>query len=62
MEPGLLALLTLHVAVLGRDEEATRQGLRHVALELDEREAHRVVQTLQATLDDQGRGWLMRLR
>lgn len=61
MEPGLMALLTLHVAVMGRDEEATRQALRHIALEMDEREAHRIVQVLQATLDDQGRGWLMRL-
>ena len=62
MDPGLRSLLMLHVAVLGRDEEATRQGLRQAALELDEREAHRVVQVLHSSLDAQGRGWLMRLR
>lgn len=62
MEPGLHSLLMLHVAVLGRDEEAARQGLRHAALHLDEREAHRVVQVLHSSLDAQGRGWLMRLR
>lgn len=62
VDPGLLYLLSLHVTVLGRDEDATRQCLRRVALELEEAEGHRVVQTLQATLDAHGRGWLMRLR
>ncbi len=62
MDPGLRSLLMLHVAVLGRDEEATRQSLRQAAAELEDREAHRVVQVLEASLDAHGRGWLMRLR
>lgn len=51
----------LHLAVLGRDAEAALQCLRQAALELEEKDAHRVVQTLDQTLDDASRAWLRKL-
>jgi len=61
MDPGLARLLQLHVAVAGRDQEALRQCLRACALELEEKEQHRVVQALQETLDEKGRSFLQQI-
>lgn len=62
IDPALKRLLQLHVAVAGRDEEALRQCLRACALELEEKEQHRVIQALQETLDAQGTAFLMQIR
>lgn len=61
MDPMLSRFLQLHVAVTGRDQEALRQCLRACALELEEKEQHRIVQALQETLDEKGRQFLQQI-
>lgn len=58
LDPSLQRFLQLHVAVAGRDDEALRQCLRAVALELPDKQQHRIVQTLTETLDSQGQAFL----
>ena len=58
LDPSLQRFLQLHVAVAGRDDEALRQCLRAVALELPDKNQHRIVQMLTETLDDRGRAFL----
>lgn len=58
LAPDLQRFLQLHVAVAGRDPEALRQCLRAVALELPDKQQHRIVQQLTETLDSQGQAFL----
>jgi len=62
VDPGLRAYLLLRVTVEGRDEEGTRQALRHAATELTEAESHKVVELLSKTISGTSRNWLSRLR
>ncbi len=61
MPPDLRAFLTLHATVGARDEEATRQVLRDVALNLPQRTAHKVVSMLERSIGVGARVWLKRL-
>jgi len=61
MPPDLRAFLTLHATVCARDEEATRQVLRDVALNLPQRTAHKVVSMLERSIGVGARVWLQRL-
>jgi hypothetical protein len=57
----LAAFLLAHACVSARDEDATRQALRHAATELPEAQAHKVALTLHASISGGGRLWLSRL-
>lgn len=57
----LRAFLTLHATVGARDEEATRQVLRDVALTLERRTAHKVVAMLERSISTGARVWLQGL-
>ena len=57
----LRAFLTLHATVGARDEEATRQVLRDVALNLERRTAHKVVSMLERSISVGARVWLQGL-
>lgn len=57
----LAAYLLCHVCVSARDEDATRQALRHAATELPDAQAHKVAQLLHASISGKGRLWLSRL-
>ena len=57
----LAAFLLAHACVSARDEDATRQALRHTALELPEAQAHKVALTLHNTISGGGRLWLSRM-
>ena len=61
MPPDLRAFLTLHATVGAKDEEATRQVLRDVALNQPERSAHKVVSMLQRSIGIGARVWLQKL-
>lgn len=61
MPADLRAFLTLHACVGARDEEATRQVLRDVALTMDSRTAHKIVGLLERSISVAGRVWLQRL-
>ena len=58
MPPALPLFLGLRVAVMLRDGEATRIGLRRVATELPEADGLRITSILSRSLDPQGRFWL----
>ena len=57
----LRAFLTLHATVGARDEEATRQVLRDVALNLERKTAHKIVTMLERSISVSARVWLQRL-
>ncbi|NBT76294.1 MAG: hypothetical protein EBT15_10075 [Betaproteobacteria bacterium] len=57
----LRAFLTLHATVGARDEEATRQVLRDVALNLERKTAHKIVTMLERSISVGARVWLQRL-
>lgn len=57
----LRAFLLLHACVSARDEDATRQALRDVALSLPQGQAHKVVSVLHSSISGGGRLWLSRL-
>ncbi len=57
----LRAFLLLHATVAARDEDATRQVLRDVALNMDRATAHKVVGILERSISGGGRLWLSRL-
>ena len=57
----LECFLMLHACVSARDEDLTRQVLRHVATTLPEAQAHKVVSVLHASISGGGRLWLSRL-
>jgi hypothetical protein len=61
MPPDLRAFLTLHATVGARDEEATRQVLRDVALNLERKTAHKIVTMLERSISVGARVWLQRL-
>jgi hypothetical protein len=61
MPPDLRAFLTLHATVGAREEEATRQVLRDVALNLPAKAGHKVVMMLQRSISVSARVWLLRL-
>jgi hypothetical protein len=61
MPPDLRAFLTLHATVSARDEEATRQLLRDVALTMERRTAHKVVGMLERSIGVGARVWLQKL-
>ena len=62
LAPDLKRFLQLHVAVAGKDPEALRQCLRAVALDLPDKQQHRIVQVLMETLDDRGRAFLQSIQ
>ena len=57
----LRAFLTLHATVGARDEEATRQVLRDVALNLERKTAHKIVLMLERSISVGARVWLQGL-
>ena len=57
----LRAFLTLHATVGARDEEATRQALRDVALNLERKTAHKIVLMLERSISVGARVWLQGL-
>jgi len=57
----LRAFLALHATVGARDEDATRQVLRDVALNLERRTAHKVVAMLERSIGVGARVWLQGL-
>jgi hypothetical protein len=57
----LRAFLTLHATVGARDEEATRQVLRDVALNLERKTAHKIVTMLERSISVGARVWLQGL-
>ena len=57
----LAAFLLAHACVSARDEDATRQALRYAAVELPERQAHKVAMTLHNAISENGRQWLRRM-
>jgi len=61
MPPDLRAFLTLHATVSARDEEATRQVLRDVALTMERRNSHKVVGMLERSISIGARVWLQKL-
>ncbi len=61
MDPSLQCFLLLTATVAARDEDATRQVLRDAALQLEPRQAHKVVDLLQRSITGGGRAWLRRL-
>jgi hypothetical protein len=61
MPPELRAFLTLHATVGARDEEATRQVLREVAVAMPSRSGHKVVTMLQRSISMGARVWLQKL-
>lgn len=61
MEPGLEAFLMCYATLKTRDEDALRQALRYTATELDEREAVKVVDTLNRSINANDRRFLQRL-
>lgn len=61
MPPELRAFLTLHATVGARDEEATRQVLREVAVAMPPRSGHKVVTMLQRSIGMGARVWLQKL-
>lgn len=61
LPPDLEAFLLLHACVSARDEEATRQALRHAAVNLPQGQAHKVASVLHASISGGGRLWLSRL-
>jgi hypothetical protein len=61
MPPELRAFLTLHAAVGARDEEATRQLLRTVALEMPQRSGHKIVAMIERSISIGARVWLKKL-
>jgi|688.fasta_scaffold1089454_2 hypothetical protein len=61
MPPELRAFLTLRATVRARDEEATRQVLREVALTMPPRSGHKVVTMLQRSISLSARVWLQKL-
>jgi len=61
MPVDLRAFLTLHATVGARDEEATRQVLRDVALTLPQRTAHKVIGMLERSISVSARVWLQGL-
>ena len=61
MPPELRAFLTLHATVGARDEEATRQVLREVAIGMPPRSGHKVVTMLQRSISIGARVWLQKL-
>lgn len=61
MPPELRAFLTLHATVGAKDEEATRQVLREVALTMPPRSGHKVVAMLRRSISIGARVWLQKL-
>ena len=61
MNPELDAFLLLFLVVSERDEEATRQALREVALNFERKVAHKIAHLVERSLDGAGRLWLSRL-
>ena len=61
LDPCLEAFLMLHATVSLRDEEAMRQALRHTANELEDRDAHQVVDLLNRTINPNDRRFLQSL-
>lgn len=61
LTPDLHAYLLLQITIEARDEEATRQALRHAATALPEQQGHKVVGILSRTLPGKSRNWLSRL-
>jgi hypothetical protein len=57
----LRAFLTLHATVGARDEEATRQVLRDVALTLPAKAGDRICMMLERSISLSARVWLQRL-
>jgi len=57
----LRAFLTLHATVGARDEEATRQVLRDVALTLPAKAGDRICTMLERSISLSARVWLQRL-
>jgi hypothetical protein len=51
----------LHATVGARDEEATRQVLRDVALNLERKTAHKIVTMLERSISVGARVWLQGL-
>jgi hypothetical protein len=61
MAPGLEAFVMCICTLKARDEEALRQALRFTASTLDEREAVKVVDTLNRNINANDRRFLHRL-
>lgn len=61
MTAELDAFLLLFLVVTERDEEATRQALREVALSFERKKAHKIAHLVERSLDGGGRLWLSRL-
>jgi hypothetical protein len=57
----LRAFLTLHATVGARDEEATRQVLRDVALNLPAKTGDKICTMLERSIGTGARVWLQRL-
>lgn len=57
----LAAFLLAHACISARDEDATRQALRHAAEDLPDRQAHQVAHSLYRWLSPDGRAWLQRM-
>ena len=57
----LRAFLTLHATVGARDEEATRQVLRDVALNLPDKTGDKICSMLERSIGTGARVWLQRL-
>ena len=57
----LRAFLTLHATVGARDEEATRQVLRDVALNLPVKTGDKICSMLHRSIGTGARVWLQRL-
>jgi hypothetical protein len=61
MTAELDAFLLLYLVITERDEEATRQALREVALSFERKTAHKIAHLVERSLDGTGRLWLSRL-
>jgi hypothetical protein len=61
MPPELRAFLTLRATVGARDEEATRQVLREVAVAMPPRSGHKIITMLQRSISLSARVWLQKL-
>lgn len=61
MTPELAAFLALRAAAHRRCDETTRQALRHIAEQFDDREARRIGQRCYATMEPSARAWFQQL-
>lgn len=61
MRPLTEAFLVLYTTILLRDEEATRQALRWIAITLSDKDAHRTVELVHRSITSGARQWLRRL-